>query len=419
MPARSSGVACPIVSPMPSNVQKEPLLRIPFGDQHITLLGTAHVSRASADKVTQLLTDEPYDAVAVELCPSRHQAMVNPDALAKMDLFQVLRGGKTTMVIANLALAGYQQRLAEEVGVEPGAEMRAAIHAAQVKKIPVLLIDREVGTTLKRVVQNVTWWQRLNLLAGLLASVISREAISEEEIEKLKEGDMLESALYQFAEQSPSLFAPLIAERDRYMAARLRAELQNTTFRNVLAVVGAGHLQGMAEALNKKPPPGNEENAAILSELEQIPPARRWYKILPWLIVVLVLGGFSLGFWRSAELGWQLVADWVLINGSLSAFGALLARAHPVTVMTAFLAAPLTSLNPMIGAGMVTAAVEVLLRKPNVGDFGRLRSDVVHIKGWWSNRVARTLLVFLFSTLGSAIGTYVAGFRIFERLTFG
>ncbi len=402
---------------MASSVQQEPLIRVPFGDQFVTLLGTAHVSRTSAEKVTQLLTDEPFDAVAIELCSSRHQAMLNPDSLAKMDLFQVLREGKTAMVIANLALAGYQQRLAGEVGVEPGAEMRAAIHAAQTRNIPVLLIDREIGTTLKRVSRNVSWWQRLNLLAGLLASVISKESISEEEIEKLKEGDMLESALYQFAQQVPGLFSPLIEERDRYMAARLRAELQNSDFQNVLAVVGAGHLKGMAEALNKKPPPTPEENAALLSKLEQIPPAGRLFKMVPWLIALLVLAGFGLGFWRSAELGWQLVADWVLINGGLSALGALLARAHPVTVMTAFLAAPLTSLNPMIGAGMVTAAVEVLLRKPNVGDFARLKSDVVHLKGWWNNRVARILLVFLFSTLGSAIGTYVAGFRIFERLT--
>ena len=403
---------------MASNVQQEPLIRIPLGDQNVTLLGTAHVSRASAEKVTQLLTDEPFDAVGIELCASRHQAIMNPDALAKMDLFQVLRGGKTAMVIANLALAGYQQRLADEVGVEPGAEMRAAIDAAQNKNIPVLLIDREIGTTLKRVSRNVSWWQRLNLLAGLLASAVSKESISEEEIEKLKEGDMLESALYQFAQEIPGLFSPLIEERDRYMAARLRAELQNSDYKNVLAVVGAGHLKGMAEALDKTPPPTLEENAALLSELEQIPPAGRLLKMVPWLIVLLVLAGFGLGFWRSTELGWQLVADWVLINGGLSALGALLARAHPITVITAFLAAPLTSLNPMIGAGMVTAAVEALLRKPNVGDFARLKADVVHLKGWWNNRVARILLVFLFSTLGSAIGTYVAGFRIFERLTF-
>jgi pheromone shutdown-related protein TraB len=403
---------------MASNVLQEPLIRVPLGDQNVTLLGTAHVSRASAEKVTQLLTEEPFDAVAVELCTSRHQAIMNPDALAKMDLFQVLRGGKTAMVIANLALAGYQQRLADEVGVEPGAEMRAALDAAQTNDIPVLLIDREIGTTLKRVSRNVSWWQRLNLLAGLLASAVSKESISEEEIEKLKEGDMLESALYQFAQEIPGLFSPLIEERDRYMAARLRAELQNSNFKNVLAVVGAGHLKGMAAALDKNPPPPPNENAALLSELEQIPPAGRLFKMVPWLIVLLVLAGFGLGFWRSTELGWQLVADWVLINGGLSALGALLARAHPVTVLTAFLAAPLTSLNPMIGAGMVTAVVEVLLRKPNVGDFARLKSDVVHLKGWWSNRVARILLVFLFSTIGSAIGTYVAGFRIFERLTF-
>ena len=126
--------------------------------------------------------------------------------------------------------------------------------------------------------------------------------------------------------------------------------------------------------------------------------------------------GFGIGFSRSSELGWQLVLDWVLINGGLSALGAMIAMAHPLTTLTAFLAAPLTSLNPTVGAGMVTAAVEIYLRRPEVGDFSRLRKDTSSLKGWWRNRVSRTLLVFLFSTLGSAAGTYVAGFRIFERL---
>lgn len=404
---------------MDSDAQQQPLVNLTLDGQPIALLGTAHVSRTSAETVTELLREEHYDAVAVELCPSRHQALTNPDALAKLDLFQVLRQGKATMVIANLALAAYQQRLADEVGIEPGAEMRAAIQAAQARKIPLLLIDREISITLKRVARNVSWWQRFNLLAGLLASVVSHERISEEEIEKLKEGDMLESALYQFAEHNQNLFQPLIEERDQFMAARLRAELHSTDYNSVLVVIGAGHLTGIARALEQRPVPSSEENALILSRLEQVPPASRWLKVFPWLIVALVLGGFIMGFWRSPELGWQLVSEWVLINGGLSALGAALAKAHPVTVVTAFLAAPLTSLNPMIGAGMVTAAVEIFLRRPNVGDFGRLRSDVTHLKGWWKNRVARTLLVFLFSTLGSAIGTYVAGFRIFERLTFG
>ena len=177
-------------------------------------------------------------------------------------------------------------------------------------------------------------------------------------------------------------------------------------------MIGAGHMKGIARYLGQT----DGSPQAIISELDQLPKPSRWPKTIPWLIVALVLGGFTIGFIRSPGLGWQLVVDWVLINGGLSALGALLAAAHPLTVLTAFLAAPLTSLNPTIGAGMVTAAAELYLRKPTVADFGKLRTDTTSFKGWWRNRVSRTLLVFFLSTLGSAVGTYLAGFRIFHRL---
>lgn len=398
---------------MSSSLAEEPLVEIDHGERKITILGTAHVSRASADKVRQLLAEGDYDAVAVELCPSRYHAIMDPDALAKMDLFEVMRKGQVPMVTASLALGAYQQRLAEQFGVEPGAEMRAAIHSAQRAGQPVWLIDREIGVTLKRIYRSIPWWRRLNLFAGLMASVVSREEVKEEDIERLKEGDMLETTFSEFAAEEKDLYRPLIDERDRYMAARLRQELDNGAATNILAVVGAGHLQGMVRYLRDD----DEDAAAVVADLDQLAPRSRWPKIIPWLIVALVFLGFAIGFQRSPDLGWTLVVEWVVINGGLSALGALIAGGHPLTVIGAFVAAPITSLNPTIGAGMVTAAIEIYLRKPSVGDFGRLRQDTTHLRGWWHNRVARTLLVFLFSTLGSAIGTYLAGFRIFDHLT--
>ncbi|MEZ5581947.1 MAG: TraB/GumN family protein [Candidatus Competibacteraceae bacterium] len=397
---------------MNSPTTQEPIIELELDQGHVTLLGTAHVSRASADKVKELLATDQYNAVAVELCPSRHNALLNPDILARMDLFQVVRDGKAPMVIASLALGAYQQRLAEQFGIEPGAEMRVAVETARAAGLPVLLIDREIGTTLKRIYRNIPWWRRFYLFSGLLASLMVSEKVSEEEIERLKEGDVLESTFAQFADQEKDLFVPLIDERDRYMAAKLGQELADRKHGRVLAVVGAGHLQGIANYLRKEQNPRE-----TIGALDQLPTPSRWPKLLPWLIVALVLIGFGIGFSRSPNLGFQLVLDWVLINGGLAALGALIAGAHPLTIISAFGAAPLTSLNPTIGAGMVTAAVELYLRKPNVGDFSRLRTETAHLKGWWRNRVARTLLVFILSTLGSAIGTYVAGFRIYDRLT--
>lgn len=396
------------------DTQDEPIKIVKTSNGSITLLGTAHVSKASADKVQELIATGQYDAVAVELCPSRHKAIVNPDAMAKMDLFQVIKNGQASMVAASLALGAFQQRMAEQFGIEPGAEMRVAIKDAQAAQLPVLLIDREIGTTMKRIYHSVPWWKRINIFAGLIASVISQEKFSAAEIERLKEGDVLESSFSQFAEDEKDLFRPLISERDEYMAARLIKECRENNYRHILAVVGAGHLNGMARQLEEHPMDNPDERIA---QLDNIPPPSPWLKLIPWLIVVFILAGFVIGFMQSPDIGISMVMDWVLITGGLSAVGTAIAFAHPLSILSAFLAAPFTTLHPAIGAGMVVAAVEAYLRKPKVSDFNRLRTDTTSLKGWWNNQVTRILLIFIFSSLGAAIGTYVAGFRIFEQLS--
>lgn len=395
-----------------NNVLDQPIETIVINDCEITLLGTAHVSKASAEAVETLISSNDYDAVAIELCPSRYNALIDPDNLAQMDLFNVIKSGKAAMVTASLALGAFQQKMADELGIEPGAEMKIAAELAKQSHKPVLLIDREVGITLKRVYRNVPWWKRMELVSGLLGSIMFSEKVSEEDIEKLKEGDVLDATFSQFAESSSEIYMPLVNERDQYMAHRLFNDAQSGQYKTILAVIGAGHLKGITTYIESQ-----LQDAKSLEELESIPASSRWPKMIPWAIVALVFIGFGIGFSRAPELGWQLVIEWVVINGGLSAVGALLANAHPLTIIIAFLAAPLTSLNPTVGAGMVTAATEAWLRKPRVGDFSTLKSDTVNIRGWWKNRVSRTLLVFLFSTIGSAAGTYIAGFRIFEQLT--
>lgn len=398
---------------MSPSEHQEPTEVIQVGNSKITLLGTAHVSQTSADTVASLLQTGAYNAVAVELCPSRYNALIEPESLAKMNLMDVFRQGKAAMVMANLAMGAYQQRIADQFGIQPGAEQRMAISQAQEKNLQVLLIDREIGTTLKRTAHNLPWWKRWTLFTGLLLSLFSKEDVNEEEIEQLKQGDMLETTFSEFAHDRQDLYQPLIAERDQYMAARLLQEARENQHESILAVIGAGHLKGITKQLQQ----GIAQPAQTIKQLDQLPAPSRWPKLIPWIIVALVITGFIIGFMRSPELGWQLLSSWVLINGTLSAIGAAIAAAHPLTVLTAFVAAPITSLNPTIGAGMVTAAVELWLRKPTVSDFESLRSDTTGILGWWKNRVSRTLLVFLLSTLGSAIGTYVAGFRIIDHLS--
>ena len=394
-------------------MEEEPIQSFSIDEGNITILGTAHVSRASADKAQELIQSGDFDVVCIELCQSRFKAMTDPNVLAKMDLFDVIRSGKASMVAASLALGSYQQRMAEQLGIEPGLEMKTAIKYAKEQELPIELIDREVGTTLKRVYRNVPFWKRLYIIAGLFTSVLSRETVSEEEIEKLKSGDLLETTFAQFSEDANDLFIPLIDERDRYMSAKLLKALQTYPGKSLLAIVGAGHVKGMMNYLQENTMQADD----VIAELDIIPKKRSWIKIIPWLIVALIIFGFYLGFQKGPDLGWSLIWQWVIINGSLSALGATIAGAHLITIITAFIAAPITSLNPTIGSGMVTAAMELFIRKPTVNDFSQLRKDTSTAWGWRKNRVARILLIFVLSSLGSAIGTYVAGFRIFEQLT--
>ncbi|MGV6816257.1 MAG: TraB/GumN family protein [Thiotrichales bacterium] len=396
----------------------EPIETVTVGDTVVTLLGTAHVSRQSALTVTEMIGSGKFDAVAIELCESRYKTIQDPESFAKMDLFKVIKEGKATMVMASLALGAFQQRLADQFGIEPGAEMRAAMRGAEAHEMPLYRIDREVGTTLKRVYKSVPWWQRMTIFTGLVASAVTHEKIDEAEIERLKQGDMLESTFQEFAETSENIYAPLIDERDQYMANKIAEIAATEAPKQLLVIIGAGHLAGIKRYLEsmKDDLPDTQAIEATLAQLDALPKSSQVWKWLPWLIVGIILLGFGLGFSRSQDLGWSLVADWVLINGTLAGLGAIAAMAHPMTIIGAFLAAPLTSLNPTIGAGMVSAGIELFFRRPTVQDFKDLRKSTTHWKGWWTNRVSKVLLVFLFCTLGSAAGTYIAGFKMFDKL---
>jgi len=394
-------------------IADQPMREITRDGVHYVLLGTAHVSRASVTAVTNMATSGEFDAIAVELCPARHQALTRQQQWQDMDLYRIIREKKAGLVMANLALGAYQRRIAEQFGIEPGAELKAAADAADALDLPLQLIDRDLATTLKRSYHAVPWYKRIMLSAGLVMSTVSSEEIDEQQIEKLKQGDILESTFTEFAEHSPELYEALIGERDRFMAARLRQENAANAGKRILVIIGAGHLQGLAKSLATE----QRDPQAEVDELSHLPRPTRWLKFIPWLIAVVILTGFWIGFSRSPELGWQLVTLWVLINGGLAALGALIARAHPLTILSAMIAAPLTSLNPAVAAGMVTGLVESALRKPRIADLERLRDDVTTLKGWFKNPATRILLVFFFSNLGSAIGTWVAGFQIFEALS--
>lgn len=398
-------------SPAPSDpFASQPHAIVERDGMRYTLLGTAHVSKASVEAVRAAIDSGHFDTIAVELDPQRLQALTDPDALARLDLVKVLREGKTALFAANLGLAAYQRRLAEQLGIEPGAELKAAALEARARGLSLQLIDRDVGLTFRRAMTNLGWWGRAKLSAGLFSSLFANEEVGEKQIEDLKQGDMLEASFSEFAEETPELYEALISERDRYMAAKLRQVPADA--REVLAVVGAGHLQGLAKHLREE----NAAPAGIVADLETLPEKSS----IPWFTIVLsvfVLGGFAWGFWHGGvDVGTDLMLYWVLWTGGLGALGCAIAGGHPLSILGAFLASPVTPLHPALASGTISALIEAWLRKPTYADFMSLRDDVLTMKGWWRNRVIRVLLNFFLTSLGTAIGVWTGGARMLGKL---
>ena len=377
---------------------------ISFDEKQILLIGTAHISQSSVDEVNSVIDQEKPDTVCIELCSSRHQAMLDKDQWKNMDIYKVVREGKSFLLFANLIMTAFQKRLGSQLGVKPGAEMLEAANAAERVGAELILADRDVKITLQRTWRGMTFWGRMKVLSQLLASLFVREEISKEEIEKLKESDALSEAMQMLAEQSPEMKRILIDERDQFMAEKIKL----AQGKRIVAVVGAGHVKGLMAELER------EHN---LAELETVPPPGKigtWLKWgIPTLIVVLVVYGF---FTVETDVSIEMIQRWFLINGTLSALGTAIAFGHPITIATAFVAAPFTSLNPAVAAGWVAGLVEAFLRKPQVRDFESLADDITHLKGFWQNNITRILLVVMFANLGSAIGTFVGGFAIASLL---
>ncbi len=384
---------------------------VKVNDSQITLVGTAHVSHKSVELVESKVAEGNYDCIAVELCEARYKNLTDNEWWKNLDIYQVLKQGRGNLLLINLAMSAYQRRIADKVGIEPGREMSRAIELAKDHDLRLEVVDRDISTTLQRMYRRVTFWQKMKLFSSLIASIFVGEEVTEDQIEDLKEGDMLHSMLEEFGETLPSVKAVLIDERDVYMTGKLAALTKGPDApRNILAMVGAGHLPGMLKAFEKIPAPEEVE------QLEQKPPPSRAGYYIGCVIALVVLSMFFVGYSRSPEMGWDLVVTWVVINGGMSAVGAAIALAHPLTILSAFVAAPITSLNPTIGAGMVVGIVESLIRKPRVSDFEAIRHDVAQWGLWWKNGVIRVFLIFFLANLGSAVGTWVAGFSIASKI---
>jgi pheromone shutdown-related protein TraB len=376
--------------------------RLILQNREIILVGTAHVSRESIDEVQGIIRDEKPDMVCVELDAGRLASMTQQDSWEKLDLVKVFKEGKGFLLMANLVLSSFQRRLGQNMGVKPGDEMKAAIDTAAELGIPYSLCDREVQLTLKRAWSSCGFWSKNKLLATLLSSAFTTEKISEHEIEALKDKNELDNMMAELADYLPEVKKTLIDERDQYLAAKIWASQGN----RIVAVIGAGHMGGVSTHLGKI---ARGEASVNTSELEQLPPPSLFSKLAPWIIPALIIALIVAGFFKSGgSVSISMLVQWMLWNGSLAALGTVLALGHPLSVLTAFLGAPVATLNPFVGVGLFAGVVEATLRRPRVQDIEHLAEDVTSLRGLYRNRVSRALLVFFLSSLGGAIGNFIS-----------
>lgn len=372
------------------------ITRLEWEGREIILLGTAHVSRESAAQVASVIEQEKPDTVSVELCQARFNAIRQQDKWRNMDIVKVIREKKAFLLLANLLLAAFQRRIASQLDIKPGEEMIRAIESGEAAGAAIHLCDREIQVTLGRIWGIMGLWDKLKLLFQLLLSMGSADEISEEEIEKLKQEDVLSTLLADVEKSHPVLQRILIDERDRYLAEKIRTAPGT----KIVAVVGAGHVPGIRRYWTE---------AIDLAPLVEIPEKSGIGRSLKWILPAGILAIFAAGFFYGGKgAGGDMIVWWVAANGILAGLGAAVALAHPLTILTSVLAAPLTSLNPMIAAGWVSGLVEAFSRKPKVRDLENLNDDILSIRGFWRNNVTRILLVVVFTNLGSTLGTMVA-----------
>ncbi len=379
-----------------------------FGEREIILIGTAHISQESCEEVKKAVQDKKPDCVAIELDEGRYKSLNNPESWKNLDIIKVLKNKQGFLLLANLVLSGFQRRMGKNVGVKPGDEMRAADAVAHELNIPVAMVDRSIQTTLRRAWAVNSLWGKCKLLSALFASAFDKEEISEEQIENLKNRSEMDSMMKELSEYMPVVKQVLIDERDRYLASKI----WQCQGKKTLAVLGAGHLPGVESFLQKL---AAGEADADVTEIDTVPAGISIAKIAGWLIPVVIIALIVSGYYfGGVNEGKPLIGAWVIWNSLLAAAATVIAFGHPLTVITSFVGAPLTSLCPLVGVGFLSGIVQAAVCKPKVSDLETLQDDL-NVKGVYKNRVLRVLLVFLFSSLGSAAGTFIAGGQIAVR----
>lgn len=380
----------------------ENVLKLDYKDKELYLVKTAHVSKDSVEDVRRCVDEIDPDAICIELDEQRYERLSNPEKWRETDIVEVIKKKQVGMLLVNTILASFQKRMAKSLGSNTGGEMMEGIRLSKERNIPLVLADRSIKTTFSRIWNELDTKERFKMLTAIIESIFSDEEISEEDLAKLKEADALEAALSEVSEQFPTIKRVLVDERDKYLCEKIRT----APGRKIVAIIGAAHSLGIEKYL---------DTPIDLDELNRINKKKGLGTYIKYAIPAVIVVLIGLTIFRNRDVGLSQIRSWIIWNGGLSALGVLLALGHPLSILTALVMAPITSLNPLLASGWFAGLVEAHLRKPKVRDFEDLADDTATVKGFWKNGITRTLLVVVFANLFSSIGTFISSIDIVRK----
>ncbi|WP_271853533.1 TraB/GumN family protein [Planococcus maritimus] len=372
------------------------ITRLEVDGKQVILIGTAHVSKLSAEQVKEVVERERPDSVCIELDAQRYESVTQDKKWKETDIFKIIKDKKASLLLMNLAISSFQNRLADQFGIKPGSEMIQGIRSAEETGAELVLADRNIQVTFSRIWGGIGLMGKVQLISSVFFSIFSKESISEEELEKMKQQDTLNAVMDDFTKAFPRIKKPLIDERDQYLAQKIK----EAPGQKIVAVLGAAHIPGIKQEIYRD---------QDLKALNEVPKKSNWPKIIGWAIPIMILSIIAYTFYANPAAGFDQAISWILWNGTLAAIGSAIAFGHPLAILTAFVAAPISSLNPLVAAGWFSGLTQAFVRRPNVGDFDTLSKDVFTVKGFWDNKVTRVLLVIVLTNLGSSLGTFIGG----------
>ncbi len=381
---------------------RENIVKLKYQDKDIYLVRTAHVSKDSVKDVRDCIEEVDPDSICIELDAQRYEKLENPEQWRETDIVKVIKNKQVGFLMVNVILSSFQRRLARSLGSDTGGEMMEAIRLSKEKNKKLVLADRPIKTTFSRIWAKLGGKEKIRLLSGIISSIFDDEEISEEDIAKLKETDALEAALMDVSKEFPTVKRVLVDERDMYLAQKIKTAPGN----RIVAVIGAAHAGGISRYI---------EEDIDTDELEVVEKKKGFSSYVKYLIPAAIILLIISTIINNRDLGLSQIRSWILWNGGLSALGVLMALGHPLSILTAFVMSPITSLNPLLASGWFAGIVEATIRKPKVKDFEDIYEDTSTFKGFWKNRVTRTLMVVIFANLFSSIGTLVSGIDIVRR----